>query len=275
MRRITATLLVASALSLAGCSSPDPIEEIPAFAVDSPDVNLISNGEGDKQQLVYAFSPQESEIAVNYAANQAAVATDKVNAEAPTGEGLEETTLPLSVSVVDGNVAEFNTDGFRMRWHMDVQGQVEEIKLLPPDGSSDETRATTERALLQIMSTNPVFPVEPVGVGAQWSVKTRTLGDTNMLRTTTYTLTSRDGDTVTLDVQVQEEPAKKTLELDDGNKLTAEDWSTTSSGTITVDLTKLLPTAGENTATTRTVYAGPNPDFKVVQDMTTATTYKK
>ena len=76
-------------------------------------------------------------------------------------------------------------------------------------------------------------------------------------------------------MQVQEEPAKKTLELDDGNKLTAEDWSTTSSGTITVDLTKLLPTAGENTATTRTVYAGPNPDFKVVQDMTTATTYKK
>ena len=88
-------------------------------------------------------------------------------------------------------------------------------------------------------------------------------------------MTSRDGNTVTLDVQVQEEPAKKTLNLDGEDNLTAEEWSTTSQGTITVNLTKLLPIAGENAATTRTVYAGPNPDFKVVQDMTTATTYKK
>ncbi|KAA8746726.1 DUF6263 family protein [Corynebacterium tuscaniense] len=292
MRRITATLLVASALVVSGCSRTDPIEEIPDFAVDTPDVKLISAGEGDKEQLVYSFSPQESEITVSYAAHQGAVATDKVSVEAPAGGDVEQVTLPLSVAVVDGNVAEFTVgepkhsnldtgtealtaEGFRMRWTTDVQGQIEDIKLLPPEGSSDEGRAVIERALLQIISTNPVFPVEPVGVGATWSVETRTLGETNMRRTTTYSLTSRDGNTVTLDVQVQEEPAKKTLNLDGEDNLTAEEWSTTSQGTITVDLNKLLPIAGENAATTRTVYAGPNPDFKVVQDMTTATTYKK
>ena len=67
MRRITATFLVASALVVSGCSRTDPIEEIPAFAVDTPDVKLISAGEGDKEQLVYSFSPQESEITVSYA----------------------------------------------------------------------------------------------------------------------------------------------------------------------------------------------------------------
>ena len=89
---------------------------------------------------------------------------------------------------------------------------------------------------------------------------------------------SLDGDTVVLSLDIEDEPTETELTIDDtqaGGTLTADEWSTTSDATITVDLTKPLPTQGQNAATTRTVYNGPNPDFKVVQDVTTATTYGK
>ena len=293
LRKIATTLLVASTLTVAGCGSPDPIEDVPAFAVDAPEVTLLDAGEGEKQQIVYSFSPQETEVTVSYSAFQGAVASDKVNPEAPAGGDVEKVTLPLVVSVIDGNVAEFmvgepehsnleigkeasTARDFRMRWKLDVHGKVEDLKLLSPDGSSDQGRAVVERALLQITNTNPIFPIEPIGVGARWTVTSRTLGETNMIRTTTYTLESFDKETAVLGVEVAEEPAKKDLELDiEGEKLKAEEWNTTSQGRVTVNLQKLVPVEGEVAATTRTVYSGPNPDFKVVQDMTTATTYKK
>lgn len=102
-----------------------------------------------------------------------------------------------------------------------------------------------------------------------------------MFRTTTYTVTRIEGSTVTLDLNISEEPTEKELDLGAApgaaasEKLTADDAQTTSQAEITVDLTKPIPVAGQNSATTRVVYSGANNDFKVVQDVTTATRYGK
>jgi len=176
-------------------------------------------------------------------------------------------------------------EGFRMRWSADPTGQINDVKLLPEEGSSDEDRERLERGLLQLLSTMPVFPREEVGEGASWTAEARTTGQTSMQRTTTYTVTKIEGSTVTLDLDIDEElgldePSGGTVDSGQADdvkmeKLNEESTTTNSQAEITVDLTAPIPIAGQNAATTRLVYTGQNPDFKVVQDITTATRYGK
>jgi len=288
------SLLLAASLGLSACAKTDPMDDVPAFEVDTATVTLEDQGDGEKRQLVYSGGEQTTTVEVSYGVAQGAVATDSVDPEAPAGGDVDKVTLPLTIYIADdasearvGEPKHSNLDAgtdsltaedFRMRWQHDVHGNIQDIKLLPPEGSSDEGRAIVESALLQVLAAQPVFPIEPVGEGATWTVQTRTIGGAHMLRTTRYTVDSLDGDTVVLSLDIEDEPTETELTIDDtqaGGTLTADEWSTTSDATITVDLTKPLPTQGQNAATTRTVYNGPNPDFKVVQDVTTATTYGK
>lgn len=287
--------VTATALAVSGCAPADPFEDIPEFTVDRVEVTMTSDGDGDKRVLSYATAnaTQDATVTVSYGVNQNAVATEKVSADAPAGGDVEQVTLPLDVTVDDdgqatatvGEPAHSNLDvgkealtaaGFQVRWHADSSGNVTQLQLLPPSGSSDDGRATVERALLHLISTAPVFPAEPVGPGATWTATSRTMGETSMKRTVDYTLDRLDGDTAELSLVVKEEPAKKDLDIDgQGQRLTAETWTTTSQAKVRVNLTQPVPVDGQNAATTRIVYAGPNPDFKVVQDVTTATTYGK
>lgn len=293
MRFRVLSLFLAGSLSLgalSACAEQDPIDEVPAFDVETASVQLIDAGSGDKRQLSYTGAEQDTGVEVSYGIGQDAVAADKVSPEAPAGGDVEQVTLPLTVTAVEGGGFDatvgtpkhsnldlgkeaLTAEGFRMRWTADARGMVSDVKLLPPDGSSDDGRAVVERAMLQILGTQPVFPTEEVGEGATWTVTSRTTGETNMKRTSTYTVDTIDGDMVTLSLEIADEPTQKELDLEGAEKLTAEEWTTTSEATITVDLTKPIPVGGQNAATTRIVYSGPNPDFKVVQDVTTATTY--
>nr|VDG63279.1 Uncharacterised protein [Streptococcus thermophilus] len=270
------------------------MDDIPAFEVDAANVTLEDDGDGEKRQLVYAGSEQTTTVEVSYGVAQGAVAAESVDPKAPAGGDVDRVTLPLVVyrigdsaevrvgepkhSNLDAGEDALTAEDFRMRWRQDVHGNIDDVKLLPPEGSSDEGRAIVERALLQLLAAQPVFPIEPVGEGATWTVETRTIGGARMLRTTRYTVDSLDGDSVVLNLEIEDEPTETELTIDDagaGDTLTAEEWSTTSEAAITVDLSKPLPSEGQTAATTRIVYTGPNTDFKVVQDVTTATTYGK
>lgn len=292
-RRSAATLVAAAAVAvsplLSSCGAGDPFEDIPVFELDTPRVKVSNPGDGQKVQLAYAITdaPQEITVAVSHGVDQAAVASDKVEPAAPAGGDVGQVTLPLTVEGTHATVGEprhfdlergheaQSAQGFEMRWESEPDGRVTGVQLLPPADSSEDGRAIVEKALLQMLGAHPVFPAEPVGEGAVWTVTARTLGHTTLMRTTTYTLDSIDGNTVTLSVDVSDSPISEELEMEDGEKLTVEGTSTTAEGTITVDLTRPLPTTGQSAATTRFIYGGPNPDFKVVQDVTTATTYGK
>jgi len=268
--------------TLAACSQQDsdPLEGIPAFDVDPGQVTLVEDGEGEKTVLSYATEGAQQNTGVEVATGvfQGAVASDKVNPEAPEASDVDEQTLQLEATST-GETTDVVAEGFRMRWTADPSGQISDVKLLPAEESSDADRERLERALLQILSTMPVFPREAVGEGASWTASARTTGQTSMRRTTTYTVTKIEGSTVTLDLDIVEEPTEKELDLGDApgaagsEKLTAESARTSSQAEITVDLAQPIPVAGQNSATTRVVYSGPNQDFKVVQDVTTSTRY--
>lgn len=273
---------------LSACSSQDadPFAEVPAFDVDPGRVTLVNAGEGDKKVLAYATEGAEQTTGIETINGiyQGRVATDKVDPDAPEPTATDAQSLQLEATST-GATTDVVAEGFRMRWSADPTGQINDVKLLPEEGSSDEDRERLERGLLQLLSTMPVFPREEVGEGASWTAEARTTGQTSMNRTTTYTVTKIEGSTVTLDLDISEElpqgpsnfgPNPDGIEDDrDTVQLETESTSTTSQAEITVDLTKPIPVAGQNAATTRLVYTGDEQDFKVVQDITTATRYGK
>lgn len=303
-----------AALALAGCSraEPDPVADVPAFAVDSPAVTLVTPGDNPRV-LEYADhagdngdeGPWGTTAAVYGGIDQSVHNASGLSPDAPAGGDVNRVTLPLSVTFGpapapgDGeNPADRRVDltvgpgthsdlalgqevataeGFLMSWRAASSGRVDTLKLLAPPESSTTGRSIVESSLLSLMSASVVFPAEPVGVGGVWTVSSRVTGDTSMLRTTTYTVTGAEGDTVSLDVSVEERPTQPELTIDneiagdlDGATLTVENSSTTSEGSLTVDLRRPLPVSGRVSATTRVIYAGPRPEARVVQDITSA-----
>lgn len=283
---VAGALAATAALSACSSQDADPFDEVPAFDVDPARVTLIDAGEGDKQVLSYSTEGAEQTTGIEVASGiyQGRVATDKVDPDAPEPTATDAQALQLEATST-GETTDVTAEGFRMRWSSDPTGMITDVKLLPADDSSDEDRERLERGLLQLLSTMPVFPREEVGEGASWTAEARTTGQTSMQRTTTYTVTKIEGSTVTLDLDIAEdlgrdEPGGGTAEGEqaddvDMEKLNEESTTTNSQAEITVDLNAPIPVAGQNAATTRLVYTGQNPDFKVVQDITTATRYGK
>lgn len=244
----------ASAVVLGACSNaePDPFEGIPAFAVDTPVIEVLERGENPRQ-LRYTDAASTSgaqddaawtlDVTVANGVDQAvASAKDDVALDAPAGGDVLETTLPLTVSVAGagepgageteaaravtiqagaGKASDLalgqqiaSAEGFLMRWRAAETGLVSSVQLFAPQDSPERGRQAVEQALLAVMSSAVVFPEEPIGIGGSWAVRGRATGDTTMQRTTTYTVTGIDGDRVELDVDVEEQPAQDTLRID-------------------------------------------------------------
>ena len=118
---------------------------------------------------------------------------------------------------------------------------------------------------------------EEIGRGAQWTVESRVTGEATLLQTTTYTLNKLEGDVATLDVSVEQRPSLGALSFDSadapaelhGKELKVLDSSTTSEGTVTVDLSKPLPTAGAVSITTLISYGSEGSDLRVMQSNAT------
>ncbi|WP_288831306.1 DUF6263 family protein [uncultured Corynebacterium sp.] len=316
-RGLAGAAALACALALASCSSSDTdtvlLDGVPAFAADQARVTLVDAGENPR---VLAFSEDgggdggevSTRAAVSRGIAQDVVPAESVTPEAPAGGDVETTTLPLTAltrpagdpgkdeqpaqravrftvgtpeySALDAAEDIASAEGFLMAWRASASGAVSTVKLLAPDSSTERGRGVVESTLLTLMSTNVVFPEEPVGEGGSWTVENRVTGDASMMRTTTYTLERVDGDRLTLGVEVAERPTQRSVSIDNevagelnGQTLTVETSETTSEGRIEVDLGSPLPVAGHVNATTRVVYTGPQSANRVVQDITTAVAY--
>lgn len=313
----TAAACLVAACTACGKEDTDPLDGVPAFPVDEPKVSLIEPG-ANPQQLRYRDTGEaggaestggyETMVVVSSGIDQRAQRGD-VDKQAPAGGDVEEVTLPLTVTPSpagepgDGETAAArrvlvevgdashsdlsfsdqvaSAKGFLLGWRAAEAGAISTVKMLAPEGSSDDGRQAVERALLSLMSATVVFPDQPVGVGGSWSVESRVTGNASLIRTTTYTVASIDGDRVGLDVSVQERPADSSLTINNqaagslnGETLKVESTSTTSDAHLTVDLARPLPVDGRVAATTRLVYSGEGGSH-VIQDITSAVTYGK
>ena len=271
-------------------------------AGENPQLLAFSGG-GDRAEEGW-----QTEVRVSRGINQNVVAAASVDPAAPAGGDVTATTLPLTVDTspapapgeneeaadqqvrvevgepryTDLDAAEdiASAQGFLMSWRADSNGAVSTLRLLAPENSTERGRQVVESSLLTLISTNVVLPEQPVGVGGTWTVRNRITGDAAMQRTTTYKVTDVQGQTVTLDVKVAEEPSDSSVSIDNevagalnGQTLNVESAETTSEGSIVVDLARPVPVRGHVNATTRVVFAGPQADNRVVQDITTAVDY--
>lgn len=203
-----------------------------------------------------------------------------VTARSPILTGADTTTGPTNGDDpdVDWNAELAGADGFTVSYATTPSGRPLTMTLHAPDAASDIGRAAMETRLGGLVTLAVMFPSEPVGPGARWTVESRITGSTTMLQTVTYTLTGIDGRTVGLDVEVDQRPSIGALSLDAiapqegerGGELRVESAETASEGHLVVDLDEPLPRSGDVAFTTRTVYAGDGSDIRVVQDSHTA-----
>ena len=305
-RSITAAASLALALTACSTGEDDPVAGVPAFPLDAPSVTLLNPGD-DPQDVHYTSGDEwDTTVAVSAGVNQQVIAPGKdVPAEAPAGGDVDKTTLPLTVAsvgapapgageedadarvdVVVGAGKHSNLDvgqdvaaseGFRVSWRADASGRISTLKLLAPPDAPDRGLQQVEPALLALVNSAVVFPDDPIGPGASWTVEHRVAGDTATVRTTTYTLVSREGDTLTLNTAVDERPQRSDVEIDgagqlDGQNVSIESAKTTSEGQLVVDLSRPLPVSGQSAWTTRLIYGG-NDAARVVQDITRAVQY--
>ena len=102
-----------------------------------------------------------------------------------------------------------------------------------PEEATDSARAAVENNLGQMTALPLVFPADAVGEGARWTV-TGPVSDSAsgvaMRQTVTYTLTSRSGSRVELDVDIERIPTVKQMA---GTDLEVLDSKSTSSGSLT------------------------------------------
>ena len=299
---LSATVLgVAGAL--AGCSYSQPakpVEEPVGLALDAPRVTLLEPGDGAGQVL--AFKDLDATQELTY---EVATGFDqqlrKDGSAAPSPEAQDKVTLPLQASVeaatenVEGQLPASrnafvtvgkpeadgpdvsSAEGFQFGWRGTDTGQMNSLRLAAPQAATDQARSTVERAITSLTSLPIVFPDEEIGPGATWVVESRVTGESTLLQTTTYTLDKLDGDIAELSVKIEQRPSLGALSFDGadapeelrGKELKVTDHTSTSEGSVTVDLTKPLPTAGDVSVTTAISYGAEGSDLRVVQTSAT------
>lgn len=155
--------------------------------------------------------------------------------------------------------------GFKMTTEQEIDGRATSRSYTAPDEASATARASVESALNQMNDFPLIFPTEPVGVGAKWTVSNRVDGDISMTQKVTYSLLEREGQTVSLKVEVSRSPAVATLAQTD---LKVLDVETESSGQIALDLNKVLPTRSHINVETKVTYGQDDSPVRVVQTST-------
>ena len=306
LRSITAAATLTLALTACSSADDDPVAGVPAFPIDAPSVTLVNPGENPDEVRYSPAAEWDTSVAVSSGVDQHVAAPGEAeDADAPAGGDVNKTTLPLTVTASDapapsdgeedadtridfvvgsGKHSDLDigqdvaaSEGFRMSWRADDTGRVSTLKLLAPTDAPQRGLQHVEPTLLALINSTVVFPDEPIGPGATWTVESRVADDASMTRTTTYTLVSRDGDALTLDTKVEERPQNNTVTVDgpgelEGESVQVDSSRTTSEGQIVVDLSHPLPVSGQTAWTTRLIYGGDD-KARVVQDITRAVQY--
>ncbi|MGW6122010.1 hypothetical protein ACWFRF_23390 [Nocardia sp. NPDC055165] len=124
-------------------------------------------------------------------------------------------------------------------------GAITELRMAPSPDTPNTARAALEQAFYQAVYQSIAFPDQPVGVGAVWTVHQQITGGVTLDQITTATLTSREGDRLTIDLQVNQTPTDNVWELpNDAGELDIDGYVMEGVGSITIDLGMPLPVSG-------------------------------
>jgi hypothetical protein len=138
---------------------------------------------------------------------------------------------------------------------MSELGAITALRLEPSPETSNSARAALEQAFYQAVYNSIAFPDQPVGEGAVWTVRQEVTGGVALDQVTTATLTKREGDRLTIELEVTQTPKSPVWLLpNNAGTLDIQDYVMHGTGTITVDLGLPLPVAGSITVGGHQVY---------------------
>lgn len=272
-------LLVSGSASLILCATAhaQATGQAPQAAADAAaqtTVQLIDAGTGPREALRYTFRNGSSQKAAIDLSMQ--MALDLGGQHVPLGS-----IAPLRMTM-DMKVAEVGSDGaarleFALvsaevidatapgagqlqqelariekvsgSYRMDTRGQISESKVdLPQDASAvaaGELVGNMEQTMQQLAAP---FPLEPVGTGARWQVvQQANTGVANISQTAEYTLRSRTGSHLELDVKIIDSSIDVADALPPGARVLG--MRLEGGGSTSIDLTTLVPTADIDVST--------------------------
>ncbi|CAB0974882.1 hypothetical protein FRC0485_01597 [Corynebacterium diphtheriae] len=297
--RIGICCITVATLSLSACSSENSssketrpkIEQAIGAQVDTPRVTLIDHGNSPQQLVTYRDDGAQTtrRIKISDGLTHHTESAAQLDTTAPHGGDVTSLTTDATVSttrsdsqrsvtaIIDHPTIDDlersrdidSTHGFQLGWFGANNGRISSVNLAAPVDASDDGRALMERFLMKMVNIPIIFPEEPIGPSARWTVDSRVTGEATMLQTTTFTLTSIKGNNVELDVSITQRPALGAIEAQ-GTTLHVLNANTTSNGNLRVDLSQPLPTEGTLRYTTRVIYGEREKDVRVVQDSTTS-----
>lgn len=318
---LTAALMLLSA-GLSACSRSE--DATPAVAhdnavelnVDAPKVTVIDTGDpttatalrwrrSDRPDSDDSATKESLTVRNSSGFNQTVADASSLDTTAPAGgdvttlslpmtvgAGEEENTLDLTLGTPESSDLSHNSvlataQGFHIGITRTDRGVVSTLRLAAPQQASDDARVLVEEAVLNWLSLQVVFPEDPVGAGARWTVESRVPGENSMLQTVTYTLEKLNGDQAELSAEITRRSTLGSLRSPEDNlQLDIVSTDSTSQGHITADLSSALTCQGTLAVTTRLVYARTSPahdaaegsesdagSVAVIQDHTNAIEY--
>ena len=272
-RVLAVAVVLAAAPALV--AQPAVARETQATPAPTPTVEVLDAGKAPLEPLRLApaaGATQRSAMTVSFAIQQSGVSSGSVNP--PPTKATVETTLQgvtpegnLQISfsypkfeVLKGGEASKSARrrieqafaglaGLSGQLTITPQGVLVDSALNVPPGIDPSVASLVTQLGDQLRTLAIPFPEAAVGVGARWRASTDlSLNGIQANQVYEYTLKKRNGSKVELGVRVTHTAGEQAVELPNvapGVQLTVQSYKTTFRGQNTVDLTSLLPVAGE------------------------------
>ncbi|RVW09009.1 hypothetical protein EGT67_12650 [Prescottella agglutinans] len=149
---------------------------------------------------------------------------------------------------------------------MNESGAITALRLRPDPDAQNKARSMIEQAFFQAVYRMVAFPAEPIGVGAVWKIHQQVMSAIALDQVTTATLSARDGDRLTIDMQVEQFPKSPVFELPNGaGTLDVDSYSLRGAGTVVIDLRSPLPIDGSVTVEGTQSFSDPADSMRLQQ----------
>jgi hypothetical protein len=269
LRALVVVAVLGSAPVLGGQGAGAQTGQPPA-----PTVELLAPGKAPQDTL--RLSPttgasQRSTMTVDFAVQQSGVSSASVNpppVRATVETTLQGTTPDGNLQVAfsypsfevlrggDANASErrrikqafTGLAGLSGQLTLTPQGVLVDSSLNVPPNLDPSVSGLVTQLGDQLRTLSVPFPTEPVGVGARWRATTQlTLNGIEARQVYEYTLKKRTGSKLVIAVTGTQTAGRQTVELPEasGAQLEVRKFKTSFRGENTIELTNLLPTAGE------------------------------